>query len=151
MAKKKVLFVATVDSHIELFHLPYLKMFKDKGWEVHVATGEGKQIKYCDKKIVLPMKRSPYNLVANLKAVRQLKKIIKEEGYDIIHCHTPVGSVVARLAAKKAKARRNGTRVMYTAHGFHFYTGAPLLYWLLFYPVEWYLAKYTDTLILIND
>ena len=59
-----------------------------------------------------------------------------------------MGSVVTRLAAKKA--RKNGTRVIYTAHGFHFYTGAPLINWLLFYPVEWYLAKYTDTLITIN-
>ena len=68
---------------------------------------------------------------------------------DIIHCHTPMGSVVARLAAKKAR-RKYKTRVIYTAHGFHFYKGAPLLNWILFYPVEKWLAKYTDTLITIN-
>ena len=60
-----------------------------------------------------------------------------------------MGGVVARLAAKKA--RKAGTRVIYTAHGFHFYKGAPLKNWLLFYPVEKHLAKYTDTLITIND
>lgn len=144
---KKVLFVATVDSHIELFHLPYLKMFKDKGYEVHVATDSDKPIKYCDKKIKLPIKRSPFSL-SNFKAIRELKKIVNSEKYEIVHCHTPMGGVVARLAAKKA--RKNGTRVIYTAHGFHFYKGAPLKNWLLFYPVEKRLAKFTDTLITIN-
>lgn len=145
--KKKVLFVATVDSHIELFHLPYLKMFKDKGYEVHVATNTDKKIKYCDKKHKISIARSPFK-ICNLKAIRQLKKIVNEEHFDVIHCHTPMGGVVARLAAKKA--RKNGTRMIYTAHGFHFYKGAPLKNWLLFYPVEKYLAKYTDTLITIN-
>lgn len=147
--RKKVLFVATVDSHIELFHVPYLKMFHDKGWEVHVATDTDKKIPFCDKKICLPIKRSPFKFLSNFKAVRKLKKIAQEEGYNIVHCHTPMGSVVARLACKKA--RRNGTRVIYTAHGFHFYTGAPMHFWLMFYPVEWYLAKFTDTLITINN
>jgi len=145
---KKVLFVATVDSHIELFHLPYLKYFKDKKYEVHVATDSDKPIKYCDKKIKISIARSPFKL-KNLKAIKELKQVIDTEKYDIIHCHTPMGGVVARLAAKRA--RKNGTRVIYTAHGFHFYKGAPILNWILFYPVEKYLAKYTDTLITIND
>ena len=149
MATKKVLFVATVDSHIELFHLPYLKMFRDKGWEVHVATNTDKPIKYCDKKIKLSICRSPMKMVANIKAIRELKKVIGQEKYEIVHCHTPMGGVVARLAAKKF--RRSGTRVIYTAHGFHFYKGAPLHYWLMYYPVEKYLSKYTDTLITINQ
>ncbi|MBQ3470522.1 glycosyltransferase family 4 protein [Candidatus Saccharibacteria bacterium] len=146
---KKVLFVATVDSHIELFHLPYLKMFHDKGWEVHVATDTGKKIEYCDKKIKLPIKRSPFKLVSNYKAMRKLREVMKKEGYSIVHCHTPMGGVVARMAG--CKLRRQGQRMIYTAHGFHFYKGAPVHYWLMFYPVEWYLAKYTDTLITINN
>lgn len=147
--KKKVLFVATVDSHIELFHLPYLKMFHDKGWEVHVATETGKKIPYCDKKIKLPIKRSPFKLISNHRAIKKLREVAKKEKYDIVHCHTPVGGVVARLAC--GKLRREGLRMIYTAHGFHFYTGAPIHYWMMFYPVEWYLAKYTDTLITINN
>ena len=123
-------------------------MFKEKGWEVQAATGDKKKIsKYCDKKYTISIERSPYKL-KNLKAIKELKKIIDKENYDIIHCHTPMGSVVARLAARHA--RKNGTRVIYTAHGFHFFKGAPLINWLLFYPVEKYLAKYTDTLITIN-
>lgn len=144
---KKVLFTATVDSHILAFHLPFLKYFKEQGYEVHVATNGTEEIPYCDKKIVIPFERSPFKL-NNLKAIKLLRNVIEEEKYDIIHTHTPMGSVVTRLAAKKA--RKNGTRVIYTAHGFHFFKGAPLLNWLVFYPVEKYLSKYTDTLITIN-
>ena len=144
---RKILYVATVDSHIKNFHLPYLKMMHDKGWEVHVATNGKEKFPYCDKKHTICMERSPFKL-NNLKAIKQMKELLKKEHFDIIHCHTPMGSVVTRIAAKQA--RKNGTRVIYTAHGFHFYTGAPLINWLLFYPVEKYLAKYADTLITIN-
>lgn len=144
---KKVLFTATVDSHILAFHLPFLKWFKEQGYEVHVATNGDEEIPYCDKKIKISFERSPFKL-NNIKAIFQLKKVLLKEKYDIIHTHTPMGSVVTRLAAKKV--RKQGTRVIYTAHGFHFYKGAPLLNWLIFYPVEKYLSKYTDTLILIN-
>lgn len=146
---KKVLFTATVDSHIELFHIPFLKYFKEAGYEVHVATNSDCKIPYCDKKIKIPFERNPFR-VNNLKAIKMLKKIIEKEQYDIIHTHTPMGSAVTRLAAQKSR-KKNHTRVIYTAHGFHFYQGAPILNWLLFYPVEKYLSKYTDTLILINQ
>ena len=122
-------------------------MMHDKGWEVHVATNGKEKFPYCDKKHTICMERSPFK-PKNLKAIKQMKELLEKEHFDIIHCHTPMGSVVTRIAAKEA--RKNGTRVIYTAHGFHFYTGAPLINWLLFYPVEKYLAKYTDTLITIN-
>ncbi len=146
---RKVLFVATQDSFIELFQLPAIKMLKDRGYEVHAATDTDKPIEYCDKKIKIPIKRNPFAFRDNLVAVRELRNIIENEGYEIVHCHTPVGGVVARLAAKRA--RKNGTRVIYTAHGFHFYKGAPKHFWMMFYPVEKWLAKYTDTLITINE
>lgn len=145
---KKVLFVATVDSHIINFHIPYLKLFREKGYEVHVCTGEEGKIPYCDKKYSISIKRNPYK-IDNIVAIKQLKNIINENNYEIIHCHTPMGSVVTRLAAKEA--RKNGTRVIYTAHGFHFYKGAPLLNWLIYYPIEKWLSKYTDCLITINQ
>ena len=146
---KKVLFTATVDSHILQFHIPYLKFFKEQGYEVHVATNGNEEIPYCDKKHLVSFERSPIK-INNLKAIRQLKKIIDKEKFEIIHCHTPMGSVVTRLAAKKARKKYN-TRVIYTAHGFHFYKGAPLLNWLIFYPIEKWLSRYTDTLITINE
>lgn len=145
---KKVLFTATVDSHILHFHIPYLKWFKEQGYEVHVATNGNEQIPYCDVKHKVTFERSPIK-INNLKAIKQLKQIIDKEKFEIIHCHTPMGSVVTRIAAKKA--RKEGTRVIYTAHGFHFYKGAPILNWILFYPIEKWLSKYTDCLITINE
>ena len=146
---KKVLFVATVTGHINVFHLPYLKLFKDEGYEVHVVTGDDKKVKlYCDKKMNIGIKRNPF-AIQNIKAILNLKKIIIAEKYDIIHCHTPMGGVVARLASKKAR-KKYGTRVIYTAHGFHFFKGSSIKNWLLFYPIEKYLSKYCDTLITIN-
>lgn len=146
---KKVLFSATVDSHILQFHLPFLKLFKEMGYEVHVATNGNEEIPYCDVKHVVSFERNPFK-INNLKAICQLKKICNEEKFDIIHTHTPMGSVVTRLAAMKSRKKYN-TRVIYTAHGFHFFKGASLKNWLIFYQVEKWLAKYTDTLITINN
>lgn len=148
MLMQKVLFSATVDSHILAFHLPYLKYFKEQGYEVHVATNGDEEIPYCDKKHKISFERNPFK-INNLKAIKQLRKVIEQEKFDIIHTHTPMGSVVTRLAAKKARKKYN-TRVIYTAHGFHFYKGASKKNWLIFYPVEKFLARYTDDLITIN-
>lgn len=145
----KVLFVATVDSHIKQFHMPYLKWFKDNGYEVHVATNSDKPIEFCDKKHCISMGRNPLK-ISNIKAIKQLKTIIEQEKIQIIHCHTPVGAVVTRIAAKKAR-KHIGTKVIYTAHGFHFYKGAPIINWLIFYPIEKILARLTDCIITINQ
>ena len=155
MQKKKVLFVATVvKTHMMQFHIPYLKMFQEMGWETAVASRndyenpEDCRIPYCDTYYDIPFERLPWK-PKNIQSYRMLKKIIDEGNYDIIHCHTPVGALIARLAA--LAARKKGTKVIYTAHGFHFFTGAPLQNWLMFYPVEWLLAPVTDVLITINQ
>ncbi len=145
---KKVLFVATITNHINAFHIPYLKWFKEQGYEVHVASNGTEKIEYCDKHFNLPFDRFPLK-PNNIKTYKELKKIINENNYDIIHCHTPVGGVLTRLAGREA--RKKGTKIIYTAHGFHFYKGAPLLNWLIYYPVEKICAKWTDCLITINE
>lgn len=151
---KKVLFVATVvKTHIMEFHIPYLKMFKEMGWETAVAARNDYEnpadcvIPYCDIYYNVPFERNPLK-PGNLKAYNELKRVIDDGEYDIIHCHTPVGAMLTRLAAKQA--RKKGTKVFYTAHGFHFYKGAPAINWILYYPVEKWLSRYTDVLITIN-
>ncbi len=146
---KKILFVASVTRHIKTFHIPYLKYFKDKGYEVHVASNGDEKIDYCDKHFNLPFERSPFKF-NNLKAYKKLKEIINKGEYELVHCHTPVASVLTRKAARKMR-RRIGTKVIYTAHGFHFYKGAPLKNWLIYYPIEKRYAKDTDILITINE
>ena len=152
--KKKVLFAATVvKTHIMEFHIPYLKMFQDMGWETAVAARNDYEnpadcvIPHCDAYYDIPFERLPWK-AGNLSAYRQLKQLIDRENFDIIHCHTPMGAMIARLAA--IGARKKGTKVLYTAHGFHFYKGASLVHWLVYYPVEWVLAHVTDVLITMN-
>ena len=150
----KILYVATVCSHIAQFHLPYMHSLQERGWEVHVAAHDnlaeknGLQLKYCDRFIEIPFSRSPKS-PDNLRAYKQLKKLLAEEFYDVILCNTPMGGIVTRLAAKKT--RKQGTRVIYMAHGFHFFKGSSRKAWLVFYPIEKYMAKYCDLLITINE
>ena len=151
--KKKVLLTATVQSHICQFHRPLAEVLHAHGYEVHVAARDnlaeknGLKLDFAEKIYNVPFSRSPKS-PDNLRAYRELKKILEQEHYDVIHCNTPMGGIVTRLAARKAAKR--GTRVFYTAHGFHFYKGAPKKNWLVFYPIEKLFSRITDTLITIT-
>lgn len=145
---KKILYVATITEHFYYFHLPYLKMFHDLGWQVDVASHGDVELPYCDNRYEIPIKRSPADK-DNLQAYKMLKKIIKDNHYDIVHCHTPMGGILARLAC--FSQRKKGTKVLYTAHGFHFYEGAPKANWLVYFPIEYFMSMITDCLITIND
>lgn len=150
----KALFVATVRSHIGQFHMPFIRKLNELGCTVDGAYKDnseqkkGLDLSALDNVFEIDFSRSPYS-VRNIRAYKQLKKVIDNGDYDVIHCHTPVGAVMTRLAARDA--RKRGTKVIYTAHGFHFYKGASALNWKLFYPIEKHLAKHTDCLILINN
>lgn len=150
----KVLLTATVQSHIVQFHKPLVEVLHEHGCEVHVAARDnlaeknGLKLDFVEKVFNVPFARSPKS-ADNIKAYKQLKKIMAEGHYDVVHCNTPMGGIVTRLAARKA--RKNGTKVFYTAHGFHFYQGAPKKNWLVFYPIEKLFANhYTDKLITIT-
>jgi len=145
---RKILFVATMGIHFQYFYLPYFDFFKKSGWTVDTACSSSEKMTNCDNSYVITIDRSPIKL-KNFNAYRQLKKIIESNNYDIIHCNTPVGGVLARMAARKV--RKYGTKVIYTAHGFHFYRGAPLFNWLVYYPVEYFLSRLTDCIITINE
>lgn len=150
----KVLFVATVRSHIGQFHMPFIRELKKLGFTVDAAYKDnsadkpGLDLADIDNVFEVSFSRSPYSF-SNVKAYFALKKVIDNGNYDAVHCHTPMGAVVTRLAAKRM--RKKGLKVIYTAHGFHFYNGASKKNWLLFYTVEKYLSKYTDVLITINE
>lgn len=144
----KIMIVATVDQHIRHFHLPLIKALVQRGHEVYIASNGKEVFDGVTQKYHLPFQRNPFHF-DNIRAYKNLKKIIENGNFDIIHVNTPVGSVVGRLAAKKS--RKNGLKVIYTAHGFHFFKGASKKNWLLFYPIERYLMKYTDALITMNE
>lgn len=150
----KVLLTATVQSHICQFHKPLVEVLHKHGCEVHVAARDnlaeknGLKLDFVEKVYDIPFARSPKSK-DNIQAYKELKNIINEEKYDVIHCNTPMGGIVTRLAAKHA--RKQGTKIYYTAHGFHFYKGAPKKNWIVFYPIEKYFSKMTDKLITITQ
>ncbi len=126
------------------------KASQELGYEFHtntnsqeiVDTNENENIHYH----VVEIYRNPFSKEV-LKAKRQLDKLLKSEKFDAIHCNTPIGGVLGRICGKKAGV----PRIIYQAHGFHFYKGAPKLNWLVYYPIEKWLAHYTDALITINQ
>ncbi len=155
---KKALLVTRVSGFIPQHEMNNVKILQKMGYEVHYATDlntvvYGKDNSRLDNTGIITHQidfvRSPFSGEVK-KSYMQLKQLMLSEDFDLIHCHMPMSGVIARLAAKKVR-NENGrlVPVLYTAHGFHFFKGAPLKNWL-YYPVERYLARYTDRLILIN-
>lgn len=152
---KKILLVATVQSHIAQFHQPLIDWLTECGYTVDVAAKDNLDTKPNLKLSIsgtiynIPFERSPFSL-KNFVAYRALKKLIREGGYDVVHCNTPVGGILSRMAANKLRKQGKVT-VVYEAHGFHFYQGGSKKNWLLWYPIEKWFSRYTDVLITINQ
>uniref|UniRef100_UPI004055F160 glycosyltransferase n=1 Tax=Acetatifactor sp. TaxID=1872090 RepID=UPI004055F160 len=157
---KTVLMLATTAAMIEQFNKNNILILEEMGYEVHVAGNFLVGNPISDKRLEefklwieehhgkwfhIPATRKPTDLKNNIAAYKNVLQLIREYHYDFIHCHTPIGSVIGRLAAHKTH-----TRIIYTAHGFHFFKGAPLINWIFYYPVERFLSRWTDMLILIN-
>ncbi len=149
----KILYVTTIGGTMNFFN-SFINRLINEGHTVDIATNENSsKVPSCYHDWgctvhQIDASRSPLNK-GNLKAIRQLKMLVEQEKYDIVHCHTPIAAMCTRLACRKA--RKKGTKVIYTAHGFHFFKGAPLKNWLLYYPVEKLCAYFTDVLITINQ
>lgn len=144
----KVLLVANVaKEHVNKFHIPTIKYLQSQGWIVDVACSVDAEVPAGDHVYNMSWKRTPFTF-DTFKGIKELKRLIVENKYDIIYCHTPVGGLVTRIAARAA--RKKGAKVIYCAHGLHFFDGAPLINWLIFYPLEKMMAKFTDMLITIN-
>lgn len=149
----KALLVASVQSHIAQFHRPLIKILKEEGYIIDVAARNnlaeknGLMIENVDHIYDVPFHRFPLKK-QNGSAFRQIKEIINKGQYDIICTNTPVASMLTRIAAKDA--RKHGTKVFYMAHGFHFYDGAPMKNWILYYPIEKVSAHLADTIITIT-
>lgn len=149
--RKKVLFSATVYSHLSAFHKPFMKMLQEKGYEVHVAANpdHGRKEEIEEMGIVcwdIPFSRSPYR-IDNFKAMIELSHLFRNHYFDLIHVHTPVASFLVRYMAKKYKQGA----ILYTAHGFHFYKGAPIQNWFIYYTAEKIASRWTDALIVMNE
>lgn len=149
---KKVLSVSTVSRQFYLFEEVNFEILHDLGYEIHGAANyEDANARLDEIDIVrrnFHVQRSPFSF-QNIKAYFALKRIIWEGEYDLIHCHAPMGGVLARLAARKLR-KKGRLKVIYTAHGFHFFKGASKKIWMIYYPIEKFCARFTDVLITIN-
>lgn len=156
---KKALLVTRVSGFVPQFEMNNVKILQQLGYEVHYAANfnvvaygnDNDRLKgtgiICHH---IPFCRSPFSPSVR-KTYRQLKDLMQNESFDLIHCHMPMTGVIARMAAQ---AVRRGTKraaaVLYTTHGFHFYSGAPFVNWIYYLPERW-LAHYTDCLITMNE
>lgn len=153
---KRILITST-DLMMVQFLIPHVANLAENGFEVEIACSEvGGRMDEIRKKLegivgavhVVRLVRSPVSL-NNLKGYGDMKRVIENGGYDIIWTNEPVMGVVTRLAARRA--RKNGTRVLYMVHGFHFYKGAPLLNWMMYYPIEKFCSQFCDEIVTINQ
>lgn len=159
--KRRVLMAASVASMIDQFNMPNIRLMQELGYEVHVACNFEKG-NTCNRRRICALKkmlqnrkviwhqwdcpRSIYAGISFVRAYRQMKVLADRYQFEWIHCYSPIGGALARAAAHWA-----GIPVIYTAHGFHFYKGAPLKNWLLYYPAEKLLSYWTDLLITVNQ
>lgn len=160
---KKALIYTSVASMVEQFMQDNIRLLQNMGYQVEVACNfeEGNTID--DEKILnfkesltekgvtyhqLPIPRDLKSLGKMKAAYNLSKRLFQETHYDLIHFHSPIGAAIGRFAARQT--RKKGTKIIYTAHGFHFFSGAPIFNWALFYPLEYLMSMYTDTLITIN-
>jgi glycosyltransferase involved in cell wall biosynthesis len=150
----KILYVTTIGITMDFFK-SFIKELTDMGHTVEIACNdEAAPVPEFYNGLGctvhrLSCSRSPFS-GGNVKAVKQIRRLVEENGYDIVHCHTPIAAACTRLACRKLR-KKQGVKVFYTAHGFHFYKGAPLKNWILYYSVEKFCARFTDKLITINS
>lgn len=156
--------LASVASMIDKFNMDNISILKKLGYQVEVAcnfengsiTSQERVNEFRAELEADGIKTYHVNIPRQITAIshiiksyKYVKNLVNHEQYQIVHCHSPIGGIITRLACRKA--RKKGTKVVYTAHGFHFFTGAPKLNWLIFYPAEKFCAKFTDVLITINQ
>lgn len=151
---RRILYITTVGETMSFFE-NFITELVNEGNSVDIACGKSEDVPELYRELgckIYPIScsRSPFNK-GNITAIKEIERLISDKDglkYDIVHCHTPIAAATTRLACNKY--RKNGLKVIYTAHGFHFYKGAPLKNWILFYPVEKFCAHFTDILITIN-
>lgn len=157
---KNILILTCVSGFLDKFEKENVKILRDLGFGVHYASNMNEQHYLFDNKEfdelgIIPhhieIQRSPFMFSKNRQALKQIIQIIQENDIRVLHCHAPVGGMLGRLAGRYCNQNGHELRVIYTAHGFHFYKGAPLINNTLYRWAEEIFAHYTDILITINE
>lgn len=152
----KRLLITSTDLMMVQFLVPHVIHLSQIGYDIDIACSEvGGRFHEVENRLAskvrrifkLRLQRSPLS-VQNIKGYSELKEILTTSRYDYIWTNEPVMSVVTRLAAKKQ--RKHGAKVLYMAHGFHFFNRAPVVNWLIYYPVERIMAHHADMICTVN-
>ena len=149
--KLKILYVTTISNTMNTFLIPHIRSLVESGHQVDLAFNiiEDVSQELIDLGCIsydMPFQRSPLK-TENLTAYKKLKKTLEEGEYELVHTHTPIASFITRMACRN----NNKIKVAYTSHGFHFFKGAPLKNWMIFYTAEKFAARYTDLIVTINQ
>jgi len=146
----KILYVTALNETINAFLIPHIEKLIKEGNEVHCACNINREISFrlINKKVIyhsIQFSRNPLK-INYIKVIKDIKRVYLENKYDIVHVHTPIASFLTRLVLKNYDVK-----IIYTVHGFHFFEGAPLINWLIYYPLERIAAHWTDRIVTIND
>lgn len=153
--KKKILIVTSVWGFLAKFGKEDVRVLQESGYEVHYASNKDNPIYQFPENIYETMNvifhniaiwQSPFGIRQNARAIKQIRDLVNSEGIAVIHCHTPSGGLVARLAGIGLPVK-----VIYTVHGFHFYKGAGKLHNLIYYSIEKFLSFFTDIIVTVNQ
>ena len=144
--RKKVLFCASTASHLLNFHLPYLKAFQEKGFEVWAAAANMREIPYADYTVELPFQKSMFGF-SNVQAVFRARRLLKEQEFSLISLHTMLASAVVRAAVLLLKKR---PKVVNTVHGYLFGETSGAKKWAYLIP-EKLCARVTDVTMVMNE
>ena len=147
---KKILFSASTLSHIENFHIPYLKYFKEQGFEVHIIGKENNKlpISYADKIIPINFQKNMFS-IKNFISAFKISKLIREEKYSIISTHTILGSFFTRLGTMLSFKKH--TLVINTVHGYLFDENSPFLKKTIMILAEKFVRPVTDSIVVMNS
>lgn len=161
--KKKALMIASMGSMLDNFNRDNIRILREKGYDITLAANFENEdsnslqrniefrneMKDDGYKIVqIDFSRNISNIVKQIKSMQQVRELLNND-FDLVHCHSPICAAIVRFFYNKY--RKDGKhKLIYTAHGFHFYAGAPKKNWLIYYPIEKIASKWTDILITIN-
>lgn len=142
----KIIQLCAIDQTMKIFLQSLNKGLMDQGFEVTCVCSEGpytEELKNGGLNVInTPIERK-IDFCSNIKSIYRLYKLFKSVRPDVLHVHTPIASILGRVAAKLAKV----PIVIYTAHGFYFHDNmSPMKHGLFLY-IEKYMAKYFTDLI----
>ena len=152
--KKKILIVTSVWGFLAKFGKEDTRILQELGYEVHYASNKNNPIYQFPENVYeeinvifhdIDIWQSPFGITHNARAVKQIRELIQRENISAIHCHTPSGGLVGRLAGIGLPVH-----MIYTVHGFHFYKGAGKIHNLIYQTIETFLSCFTDVIVTVN-